>query len=165
MPDRWLDIETYWNWFQREAQGSKTFDSAHQEKRSISGSLACHNGRKSILVFLLLELINFNVKSFFSLSKWYIKKKIFLIAVWTVMPNKLSTFICVQLLALYFVLQFCNEFSVPKDKLEHFKDITPQDIVCSQVPNRSHTNISFPQEVQTLSQKNNFITRKLDALH
>lgn len=28
--------------------------------------------------------------------------------------------------------QFCNEFSVPKDKLEHFKDITPQDIVCSQ---------------------------------
>ncbi|XP_015578616.1 deoxynucleoside triphosphate triphosphohydrolase SAMHD1 homolog isoform X1 [Ricinus communis] len=28
--------------------------------------------------------------------------------------------------------QFCNEFSVPKDKLEHFKDVTPQDIVCSQ---------------------------------
>ncbi|KAJ4711117.1 deoxynucleoside triphosphate triphosphohydrolase SAMHD1-like [Melia azedarach] len=28
--------------------------------------------------------------------------------------------------------QYCNEFSVPKDKLEHFKDITPQDIVCSQ---------------------------------
>ncbi|CAK7332697.1 unnamed protein product [Dovyalis caffra] len=28
--------------------------------------------------------------------------------------------------------QFCNEFAVPKDKLEHFKDITPQDIVCSQ---------------------------------
>ncbi|KAJ6351604.1 hypothetical protein OIU78_007504 [Salix suchowensis] len=28
--------------------------------------------------------------------------------------------------------QFCNEFSVPKDKLQHFKDITPQDIVCSQ---------------------------------
>ncbi|XP_011034137.1 PREDICTED: deoxynucleoside triphosphate triphosphohydrolase SAMHD1 homolog isoform X2 [Populus euphratica] len=28
--------------------------------------------------------------------------------------------------------QFCNEFSVPKDRLEHFKDITPQDIVCSQ---------------------------------
>ncbi|KAJ9169573.1 hypothetical protein P3X46_017749 [Hevea brasiliensis] len=28
--------------------------------------------------------------------------------------------------------QFCNEFSVPKDQLEHFKDITPQDIVCSQ---------------------------------
>ncbi|KAI4339545.1 hypothetical protein MLD38_024477 [Melastoma candidum] len=28
--------------------------------------------------------------------------------------------------------QFCNEFAVPKDKLEHFKNITPQDIVCSQ---------------------------------
>lgn len=28
--------------------------------------------------------------------------------------------------------QFCNEFAVPKDKQEHFKDITPQDIVCSQ---------------------------------
>ncbi|KAF2286634.1 hypothetical protein GH714_023074 [Hevea brasiliensis] len=32
--------------------------------------------------------------------------------------------------------QFCNEFSVPKDKLEHFKDITPQDIVCSQTAGR-----------------------------
>ncbi|CAA7402237.1 unnamed protein product [Spirodela intermedia] len=28
--------------------------------------------------------------------------------------------------------QFCNEFAVPKDELEHFKNITPQDIVCSQ---------------------------------
>ncbi|KAA8529566.1 hypothetical protein F0562_033635 [Nyssa sinensis] len=28
--------------------------------------------------------------------------------------------------------QFCNEFTVPKDKLEHFKNVTPQDIVCSQ---------------------------------
>ncbi|EOY00448.1 HD domain-containing metal-dependent phosphohydrolase family protein isoform 2 [Theobroma cacao] len=28
--------------------------------------------------------------------------------------------------------QFCNEYSVPKDKQENFKDITPQDIVCSQ---------------------------------
>ncbi|KAK6922174.1 HD domain [Dillenia turbinata] len=28
--------------------------------------------------------------------------------------------------------QFCNEFNVPKDRLEHFKDVTPQDIVCSQ---------------------------------
>lgn len=32
-----------------------------------------------------------------------------------------------------YILQFCNEFAVPKDKQEHFKDITPQDIVCSQV--------------------------------
>ncbi|KAF8378298.1 hypothetical protein HHK36_029637 [Tetracentron sinense] len=28
--------------------------------------------------------------------------------------------------------QFCNEYAVPKDKLEYFKDITPKDIVCSQ---------------------------------
>ena len=34
---------------------------------------------------------------------------------------------------LYDVSQFCNEFAVPKDKLEHFKKVTPQDIVCSQV--------------------------------
>ncbi|AQK89790.1 HD domain-containing metal-dependent phosphohydrolase family protein [Zea mays] len=27
---------------------------------------------------------------------------------------------------------FCNQYSVPKDKLEHFKNITAQDIVCSQ---------------------------------
>nr|CAD1838282.1 unnamed protein product [Ananas comosus var. bracteatus] len=29
--------------------------------------------------------------------------------------------------------QFCNEYAVPKDKIEHFKDITPQDIICCQV--------------------------------
>ncbi|KAK9221384.1 hypothetical protein WN944_009810 [Citrus x changshan-huyou] len=28
--------------------------------------------------------------------------------------------------------QFCNEYTVPKENLEHFKDVTPQDIVCSQ---------------------------------
>ncbi|GJN06059.1 hypothetical protein PR202_ga23744 [Eleusine coracana subsp. coracana] len=28
--------------------------------------------------------------------------------------------------------KFCNQYSVPRDKLEHFKDITAQDIVCSQ---------------------------------
>ncbi|KAI5665539.1 hypothetical protein M9H77_15392 [Catharanthus roseus] len=28
--------------------------------------------------------------------------------------------------------QFCNEYSVPKDKLENFKDVTAQDIICSQ---------------------------------
>ncbi|KAL0357933.1 UNVERIFIED_CONTAM: Deoxynucleoside triphosphate triphosphohydrolase SAMHD1 [Sesamum calycinum] len=32
--------------------------------------------------------------------------------------------------------KFCNEFAVPKDKLEYFKNVTPQDIVCSQ--NSSH---------------------------
>ncbi|KAF6162970.1 hypothetical protein GIB67_021119 [Kingdonia uniflora] len=26
--------------------------------------------------------------------------------------------------------QFCNEYAVPKDQLEFFEDITPQDIVC-----------------------------------
>ncbi|KAL3833162.1 hypothetical protein ACJIZ3_007898 [Penstemon smallii] len=28
--------------------------------------------------------------------------------------------------------QFCNEYAVPKDKLENFKDVTAKDIVCSQ---------------------------------
>ncbi|XP_022851633.1 deoxynucleoside triphosphate triphosphohydrolase SAMHD1 homolog [Olea europaea var. sylvestris] len=32
--------------------------------------------------------------------------------------------------------QFCNEFAVPKDKLEHFKNVTPQDIICSQNSSR-----------------------------
>ncbi|GFQ01755.1 deoxynucleoside triphosphate triphosphohydrolase samhd1 [Phtheirospermum japonicum] len=29
-------------------------------------------------------------------------------------------------------VKFCNEYAVPKDKLENFKNITAQDIVCSQ---------------------------------
>ncbi|CAK7329305.1 unnamed protein product [Dovyalis caffra] len=28
--------------------------------------------------------------------------------------------------------QFCNEYTVPRDKIENFKDVTAQDIVCSQ---------------------------------
>ncbi|KAK9117108.1 hypothetical protein Sjap_016055 [Stephania japonica] len=28
--------------------------------------------------------------------------------------------------------RFCNEYAVPKDKLEHFKNVTPADIICSQ---------------------------------
>ncbi|KAK1568115.1 hypothetical protein Q3G72_020768 [Acer saccharum] len=28
--------------------------------------------------------------------------------------------------------QFCNEYAVPKDKLENYKDVTAKDIVCSQ---------------------------------
>ncbi|KAF5740364.1 deoxynucleoside triphosphate triphosphohydrolase SAMHD1 [Tripterygium wilfordii] len=28
--------------------------------------------------------------------------------------------------------QFCNEYAVPRDQLDHFKDVTAQDIVCSQ---------------------------------
>ena len=30
-------------------------------------------------------------------------------------------------------MQFCNEYAVPKDTVENFKDVTAQDIVCSQV--------------------------------
>ncbi|XP_057751083.1 uncharacterized protein LOC130969403 isoform X2 [Arachis stenosperma] len=30
------------------------------------------------------------------------------------------------------IYQFCNEFSVPRERLDHFRNITPQDIVCSQ---------------------------------
>ncbi|XP_021727013.1 deoxynucleoside triphosphate triphosphohydrolase SAMHD1 homolog isoform X2 [Chenopodium quinoa] len=29
--------------------------------------------------------------------------------------------------------QFCNEFTVPRDGLEHFKEVTAKDIICSQV--------------------------------
>ncbi|OVA09854.1 HD/PDEase domain [Macleaya cordata] len=29
--------------------------------------------------------------------------------------------------------QFCNQYAVPKEELEHFKEVTPQDIVCSQI--------------------------------
>jgi len=32
-----------------------------------------------------------------------------------------------------FDFQFCNEYAVPKDKIDHFKAVTPQDIICSQV--------------------------------
>ncbi|CAI9092901.1 OLC1v1028259C1 [Oldenlandia corymbosa var. corymbosa] len=28
--------------------------------------------------------------------------------------------------------QFCNEFSVPKDKLDHFRKVSPKDIICCQ---------------------------------
>lgn len=34
---------------------------------------------------------------------------------------------------VHFQMQFCNEYSVPKDNMENFKDVTAQDIVCSQV--------------------------------
>lgn len=42
-------------------------------------------------------------------------------------------YIFVYSLMLFSLWQFCNEYAVPKDKLENFKDVTPQDIVCSQV--------------------------------
>ncbi|RAL53264.1 hypothetical protein DM860_006936 [Cuscuta australis] len=31
--------------------------------------------------------------------------------------------------------QFCNEFAVPKEKMDHFKPVTPQDVICSQSSN------------------------------
>ncbi|CAN0892920.1 Deoxynucleoside triphosphate triphosphohydrolase SAMHD1 homolog [Linum grandiflorum] len=37
------------------------------------------------------------------------------------------------------IYQFCNEFSVPKDKLDHVKDVTPRDIICSQ--NSQHATL------------------------
>ncbi|KAL3835566.1 hypothetical protein ACJIZ3_010302 [Penstemon smallii] len=35
--------------------------------------------------------------------------------------------------------QFCNEFAVPKDKLQCFKNVTPEDIICAQ--NSSHPTL------------------------
>nr|KYP32641.1 Protein SAMHD1 isogeny [Cajanus cajan] len=34
--------------------------------------------------------------------------------------------------SFFFVLQFCNEYPVPKDMLDNFKKVTVQDIICSQ---------------------------------
>jgi hypothetical protein len=38
--------------------------------------------------------------------------------------------------------QFCNEYAVPKDKIDHFKAVTPQDIICSQ----KHTSLTLKEE-------------------
>jgi hypothetical protein len=38
-----------------------------------------------------------------------------------------------DLLNINCAFQFCNEYAVPKEHLEHFKDVTAQDIICSQV--------------------------------
>ncbi|KAL5577139.1 hypothetical protein UlMin_018838 [Ulmus minor] len=40
------------------------------------------------------------------------------------------------------LFQFCNEFSVPKERLDYFKNITPQDIICSQVQNILQENVA-----------------------
>lgn len=40
-------------------------------------------------------------------------------------------------------LQFCNEFAVPKDEQEHFKCITPGDIICSQVVKETQTRLRY----------------------
>ena len=39
----------------------------------------------------------------------------------------------VHVLTVLSDFQFCNEFSVPKEEIDYFKCITPQDIICSQV--------------------------------
>ncbi|KAJ8566994.1 hypothetical protein K7X08_019202 [Anisodus acutangulus] len=36
--------------------------------------------------------------------------------------------------------QFCNEYAVPRDKIEHFKDVTAHDIVCSQKSSSERLN-------------------------
>ncbi|KAK4782022.1 hypothetical protein SAY86_016124 [Trapa natans] len=38
--------------------------------------------------------------------------------------------------------QFCNEYAVPKDKLDHFKEVTAHDIVCSQ----KNTGVSVKED-------------------
>lgn len=49
------------------------------------------------------------------------------------------------MLLSYFVLfQFCSEYTVPRDKIEHFKNITAQDIVCSQVFKSSCSYCTVP---------------------
>lgn len=45
-----------------------------------------------------------------------------------------------------FVVQFCNEYPVPKDMLDNFKKVTAQDIVCSQV-----FNLVNPYHLQIIS--------------
>ncbi|KAL9281819.1 putative HD/PDEase domain-containing protein [Arabidopsis thaliana] len=38
--------------------------------------------------------------------------------------------------------QFCNEYAVPKDKIDHFKPINPEDIICSQ----KQTSLTLKEE-------------------
>ncbi|KAJ8773800.1 hypothetical protein K2173_008263 [Erythroxylum novogranatense] len=51
--------------------------------------------------------------------------------------------------------QYCNEFTVPKDKMEHFKDVTPQDVVCSQ----SSGNVTLNEEDVAVSNVKIDLTR------
>lgn len=63
-----------------------------------------------------------------------------------------------------FELQFCNQYSVPKDKLDHFKNITAQDIVCSQVHvSPSLTHLSWLL-LSDLSETNNYSVSNLPCL-
>ncbi|XP_077244067.1 uncharacterized protein LOC143884406 isoform X2 [Tasmannia lanceolata] len=56
------------------------------------------------------------------------------------------------------IYQFCNEYAVPKDKLEHFKDISPQDIVCSQ----KTTGVTLREEDVAVSNVKIDLTRGKD---
>ncbi|AED94530.1 putative HD/PDEase domain-containing protein [Arabidopsis thaliana] len=39
--------------------------------------------------------------------------------------------------------QFCNEYAVPKDKIDHFKPITPEDIICFSEEDIAVTNVKI----------------------
>lgn len=112
---RWLNTKTDWNFWWPRAQGSKRSSSTNTEKRSIPGILIpCQrHGNNASNPFVCLK---FNQDVF---SLW--------------VKLKLACLLNVLVMARYYIVQFCNEFSVPKDELEHFRDVTPQDIVCSQV--------------------------------
>ncbi|KAM1015163.1 hypothetical protein ACFX1T_044878 [Malus domestica] len=51
--------------------------------------------------------------------------------------------------------QFCNEYSVPKEKMEHFKNVTAQDIVCSQ----KNGGVTLKEEDVTVSNVRIDLTR------
>ncbi|KFK23717.1 hypothetical protein AALP_AAs68427U000200 [Arabis alpina] len=42
----------------------------------------------------------------------------------------------------YDIVPFCNEYAVPKDKIDHFKPVTAKDIICSQ----KHTSLTLKEE-------------------
>ncbi|KAJ4838157.1 hypothetical protein Tsubulata_046193 [Turnera subulata] len=54
--------------------------------------------------------------------------------------------------------QFCGEFSVPQDKQDHFKKITPQDIVCSQ----ASSDVTLEEEDVIVSTIKIDLTRGMD---
>eukprot|EP00262_Sarcandra_glabra_P006375 TRINITY_DN1861_c0_g1_i1.p1 TRINITY_DN1861_c0_g1~~TRINITY_DN1861_c0_g1_i1.p1 ORF type:complete len:460 (-),score=48.66 TRINITY_DN1861_c0_g1_i1:361-1629(-) len=56
------------------------------------------------------------------------------------------------------IYQFCNEYAVPKENIEHFKDITPQDIVCSQ----KSTGVTLIEEDVAVSNVKIDLTRGRD---
>ncbi|XP_027187416.1 uncharacterized protein [Cicer arietinum] len=54
--------------------------------------------------------------------------------------------------------QFCNEFSVPKDQLNNFKSVTPQDVVCSQ----SNSSITLKEDDVAVSNVKIDLTRGME---